>query len=187
MKLKRYALWVLLSGIGVFLLGFVIPFVTARHASMGIVGGADWPTYQFLLNGWPIAFMLLGISAVISSGVCLVFSKTVNKHCNIKTSAISLGLSGVGALGVYCVFWWFSMAAFGEASRHPVEYPVSIVLGMLCFLAFILSIGLYFMVRRKNLSVIGVILDVLTSILYLPSFFMIISYLHAGFNRILGQ
>ena len=191
MKLKRYALWVLLSGIGVFLLGSVIPFVTARHAGMGIIGGADWPTYQFLLsrafNGWPIAFILLGISVAISSGFCLLFSRTVSTHCNIKTSAISLGLSGTGALGVCCVLWWVTLTAFGEASKHPVEYPVSVVLGMLSFMVFVFLIGLYFIVRRKNWSIKGIVLDVLTSLLYLPSFFMIISLIHAAFDRIFGH
>ena len=191
MKLKRYALWVLLLGIGVFLLGFMIPFVTARHLSMGIVGGADWPTYQFLLshafNGWPIAFILLGISVVISSGFCLLFSKTVNKHCNIKTSAISLGLSGVGAAGLVCAFWCFAIGALGGVSKHPIEFPVTMLFGVLCFLLFILLIGLYFIVRRKNWSIIGIILDVLTSIVYLPAFFMIISYVYEGFSRIFGQ
>lgn len=195
MKLKRYSLWVLLSGIGVALLGLLTPIICMRipvhGGSSGIIGGMDGPTYWFILShlydGWPIAFILQGISVAISSGFCLLFSKTVNTYCNIRTSAISLGLSGVGALGVYCVFWWFAMAAFGEASRHPVEYPVSIALGMLCFLAFMLLIGLYFMVRRKSWSIVGVIVDVLTSILYLPSFFMIISFIHAAFNRIFGQ
>ena len=195
MKLKRYALWVLLSGIGVSLVGLLTPIVYLRIAmhggSMGIVGGADWPTYWFILShlydGWAIVLILLGISVVISSGFCLVFSKTVSTHCNIKTSAISLGLSGVGALGVYCVFWWVAIAAFGEASKHPVEYPVSVVLGMLSFMAFVFLIGLYFIVRRKNWSIKGIVLDVLTSLLYLPSFFMIISLIHAAFNRIFGH
>lgn len=191
MKLRRYALWVLLSGFGVLLLGFLIPFVTARHASMGIVGGADWPTYQFLLshafNGWPIALILLGISVVISSGFCLLLSRTVSTHCNIKTSAISLGLSGVGAAGLACAFRWLAIVMFDGSSKFPIEYPVSISLGVLCFLAFILLIGLYFMVRMKNWSIIGVIIDVLTSIVYLPAFFWIISYVYEGFSRIFGH
>lgn len=195
MKLRRYALWTLLLGIGVALVGLLTPIVYLRivmhGGSSGIIGGMDGPTYWFILSrlydGWPIALILLGISVVISSGFCLLLSRTVSTHCNIKTSAISLGLSGTGALGVYCVLWWVTLAAFGEASKHPVVYPVSIALGMLCFLAFILLVGLYFMVRRKNWSVIGVIIDVLTSILYLPSFFMIISYIHAAFGRIFGH
>ena len=183
MKLRRYALWVLLSGIGVALLGFLTPIISmlipVHGGSSGIIGGMDGPTYWFILSrlyyGWPIAFILLGISVAISSGFCLLFSRTVSTHCNIKTSAISLGLSGVGALGVCCVLWWVTLTAFGEASKHPVEYPVSVGLGMLSFMVFVFLIGLYFMVRMKNWSIIGVIIDVLTSIVYLPAFFWIIS------------
>lgn len=194
MKLRRYALWALLSGIGVFLLGFVGPVcleIAMHGPSTGIVGGADGPTYWFILSrlydGWPIALILLGISVVISSGFCLLFSKTVNKHCNIKTSAISLGLSGVGAAGLVCALWCFAIVMFDGSSKFPIEYPVSISLGVLCFLAFILLIGLYFMVRGKNWSIIGVIIDVLTSIVYLPAFFWIISYVYEGFSRIFGH
>ena len=195
MKLRRYALWVLLSGIGVALVGLLTPIVYLRivmhGGSSGIIGGMDGPTYWFILSrlyyGWPIAFILLGISVAISSGFCLLFSRTVSTHCNIKTSAISLGLSGVGALGVCCVLWWVTLTAFGEASKHPVEYPVSVGLGMLSFMVFVFLIGLYFIVRRKNWSIKGIVLDVLTSLLYLPSFFMIISLIHAAFNRIFGH
>lgn len=195
MKLRRYALWVLLSGIGVALVGLLTPIVYLRivmhGGSSGIIGGMDGPTYWFILSrlydGWAIVLILLGISVVISSGFCLVFSKTVSTHCNIKTSAISLGLSGVGALGVCCVLWWVTLTAFGEASKHPVEYPVSVGLGMLSFMVFVFLIGLYFIVRRKNWSIKGIVLDVLTSLLYLPSFFMIISLIHAAFNRIFGH
>ena len=194
MKLKRYALWILLLGIGVALVGLLTPIVYLRivmhGGSSGIIGGMDGPTYWFILSrlydGWPIALILLGISVVISSGFCLLLSRTVSTHCNIKTSAISLGLSGTGALGVFCVLWWVTLAAFGEASKHPVEYPVSVVLGMLSFMAFVFLIGLYFIVRRKNWSIKGIVLDVLTSLLYLPSFFMIISLIHAAFDRIFG-
>lgn len=195
MKLRRYALWILLLGIGVALVGLLTPIVYLRivmhGGSSGIIGGMDGPTYWFILSrlydGWPIAFILLGISVVISSGFCLLFSKTVNKHCNIKTSAISLSLSGVGATGLVCAFWCFAIGALGGVSKHPIEFPVTMLFGVLCFLAFILLIGLYFMVRGKNWSIIGVIIDVLTSIVYLPAFFWIISYVYEGFSRIFGQ
>ena len=195
MKLRRYALWVLLSGIGVALVGLLTPIVYLRivmhGGSSGIIGGMDGPTYWFILSrlydGWPIAFIMLGISVVISSGFCLLFSKTVHTHCNIKTSAISLGLSGVGAAGLVCAIWCFAIGALGGVSKHPIQFPVTMLLGVLCFLAFILLIGLYFMVRMKNWSIIGVIIDVLTSIVYLPAFFWIISYVYEGFSRIFGH
>ena len=152
-------------------------------------------------NGWayilvyPVPFVLRLADCVHFAGhqcghffrFLLAVLRTVSTHCNIKTSAISLGLSGVGALGVCCVLWWVTLTAFGEASKHPVEYPVSVGLGMLSFMVFVFLIGLYFIVRRKNWSIKGIVLDVLTSLLYLPSFFMIISLIHAAFNRIFGH
>ena len=73
---------------------------------------------------------------LISAGFCLLFSKTVIAHCTIKTSVISIGLSGIGALGLVCAFLWFTIVSYHEMSKHPVEYPVSILLGMICFIAF---------------------------------------------------
>ena len=79
MKLRRYALWILLLGIGVALVGLLTPIVYLRivmhGGSSGIIGGMDGPTYWFILSrlydGWPIALILLGISVAISSGFCL--------------------------------------------------------------------------------------------------------------------
>ena len=90
-------------------------------------------------------------------------------------------------MGLAFGHWCLAIVVLDRPSRFPIEYPVSIALGMLCFLAFVFLIGLYFIVRRKNWSIIGVIIDVLTSIVYLPAFFMIISYAYEGFGRIFGQ
>ena len=46
----------------------------------------------------------------------------VKNNCNIKTTALSLGLSAVGAAGLVCAFLWFSIVSFGEMSKHPTEY-----------------------------------------------------------------
>jgi len=185
MKGKRYSLLALLLGFIILLAGIMLPYLcmhlTPDNGSTGIIGGADARTYQFLasrlLGGLPYVLALLGIALVISSGFCLIFSKTVKIHCNIKTSAISLGLSGVGALGLNCVLWWFTIVAFGKMSSYPIEYPVSILLGLLSFFAFVGLIVLYFKVRKANLSLIGIAIDVLTSIIYLPTFFLAFLYL----------
>lgn len=80
MKLKRYALWLLIFGIVLLLAGIVAPIAaakiyTSQHGSIGIIGGADGPTARFLawklLNGWPVAFILLGLILIVSASVCL--------------------------------------------------------------------------------------------------------------------
>ena len=184
MNLKRNSLIVLIIGLLISAFGFVLPIVYASHnGANGIIGGAGAPTYGFivssLFHGLPFVLILTGICLVISSGFCLIFSKTVKLHCNLSSSAISMGLAGLSALGLYCVFLWFAIVSFGKMEKYPFEYPLSILFGVISLVAFLFLIALYFKVRKKHWSVKGVIIDVLTSIVYLPAFFFMISYLHA--------
>ncbi len=187
MKLKRNALIILILGVLMSAISFILPIVywdnyTLHNGVVGIIGGADTPTYTFMLSalfdGLPFVLILLGISLIISSVFCLAFPKTVRKHCGINTSVLSLGLSGVGALGIVCAFLWFSIVSFGEMSKYPIEYPVSILLGIVCFFTFIVLVTLYLKQRRINWSIKGFIIDVFASITYLPTFFFLFSYLY---------
>lgn len=187
MKLKQISLLTLLTGALFSIIGVIVPFITlqnytSQNGAIGIIGGADTPTYEFvvfrIMNGWPFVAILFGITLIISALFCLLFSKTVKNNCNIKTSALSLGLSAVGAAGLVCAFLWFSIVSFGEMSKHPIEYPVSILLGIVCFFAFIILIALYFKSRKLNWSIKGIIIDILTSVVYLPTFFFAFAYLY---------
>lgn len=190
MNLKRNAIWVLILGIVVLLMG-IMPIVslsiymyTAQPGSIGIIGGADGPTAIFLterlLHEWPVTvmFILLGISLIVSAAFCLLFSKTVTAHCSFKTSAVALSLSAIGGLGLVCVLMWCSIVAFSEMSKHPIAYPVSVLLGIFCFFAFIILLALYIKVRKINWSMKGIIIDILTSVVYLPTFFLIFTYIY---------
>ena len=191
MKLKRNAIVLLILGAIIFLAGIMVPIIsmkiyTAQHGAIGIIGGADTPTMYFmafrLMNGLPFVAILFGITLIVSAGFCLIFSNTVKKHCNINTSVISLGLSGFGALGLICAFLWFSIVSFGETLKNPIEYPVSILLGIVCFFAFLVLIVVYLKLRKTNWSIKGFCIDILTSIIYLPAFFFVFSYFYGLLN-----
>ena len=191
MKLKQMSLLTLLTGVLFSIIGVIIPFITLKNytyqnGAIGIIGGADTPTYEFvvfrILNGWPFVTILFGSALIVSALFCLIFSKTVKNNCSIKTTVLSLGLSAVGAAGLVCAFLWFSIVSFGEMSKHPIEYPVSVLLGIISFLGFIVLIALYLKIRKTNWSIKGFIIDVLTSIIYLPTFFFVLSYMYNTFN-----
>ena len=114
---------------------------TIGIGAVGIIGGADTPTYEFVvfrvMDGWPFVAILFGITLIFSALFCLLFSKTVINNCNMKTTVLSLGLSAVGAAGLVCVCIWFVTVAFGEISKYPIKYPASVLLGSLCFFAFV--------------------------------------------------
>jgi len=187
MKLKQMSLLTLLTGALFSIIGVIIPFITLKNytyqnGGIGIIGGADTPTYEFvvfrILNGWPFVTILFGSALIVSALFCLIFSKTVKNNCGIKATVLSLGLSAVGALGLVCAFLWLSIVSFGEMSKHPIEYPVSVLLGIISFFGFIVLIALYLKTRKTNWSIKGFIIDVLTSIIYLPTFFFAFSYLY---------
>ena len=187
MKQRRNALTVLISAFCILLLGCIMPFVcrnvfTSYNGEMGIIGGADTPTYTLMLTklfgGLPIVLIFLGVSLLLSSCFCLLFPQTVKNYCNKNSTAISLALSAVSALALFCVFIWFAIVTFNEMSKHPIEYPVSIFLGVLSFVAFVGLIFLYFKERKTNWSVKGIIIDVLTYAVYLPTFFFAVSWLY---------
>ena len=191
MKLKLMSLLTLLTGVLFSIIGVIIPFITLKNytyqnGGIGIIGGADTPTYEFvvfrIMNGWPFVTILFGSALIVSALFCLIFSKTVKNNCSIKTTVLSLGLSAVGAAGLVCAFLWLTIVSFGEMSKHPIEYPVSVLLGIISFLGFIVLIALYLKIRKTNWSIKGFIIDVLTSIIYLPTFFFVLSYMYNTFN-----
>ena len=187
MNLKRNALIILILGFTALFIGFIMPLIywkscTSNNGAIGIIGGADAPTYVFMLSslfdGLPFILLLFGITLVVSSVFCLLFPNTVKKYCNINTSVISLGLSILGASGLLCTILWYSIVAFGEMAKNPIKYPVSVLLGIISFLGLIILIALYLKIRKKNWSIKGVIIDALTSIVYLPAFFFTFSYFY---------
>ena len=187
MRFKSFSLITLIGGVVLLTVGGVSPLIalqnyTSANGAIGIIGGADIPTYQFVvmrvMNGWPFCLMLFGISFVITALFCLIFSKTVKSNCTLRTSAISIVLSAVGAMGMVCVILWFTIVSFHKMSQHPITYPTSILLGLLCFLIFFILIALYFKFRKSCWSVKGFVVDIFTSIIYLPTFFFAFSYLY---------
>ena len=186
MKLKRNALWALLAGFLLALAGAWMPIsvmlFSEQSAETAIIGGAGAPTLQYLVSQTfgvlPYTLVLLGAAVMISAIFCLLFSKTGQGHCALKTSLVSLGLSATGAAGLCCVLIWAACVAFGGApKRYPVRYPLSIALGMVCLCVFILLGMLYCKLRKDKWSAKGLLIDVLTSILYLPAFFFAFIYL----------
>ena len=184
MKLKSFSLLSFIFGIILLYVGAGAPFIVSfsNNSAFGVIGGADTPTYEFLLSylfeGLLIWLICLGICLIITAVFCLIFAKTVEACCSIKTSLISYALSVVGAAGLGVAFLCYGIAAFHEISMHPVTYPVSYFLGILCLYAFVILILIYCRFRRRHWSVKGFIIDILTSILYLPSFFCFFCYLY---------
>lgn len=185
MKLKTFRIIVLILGLIMAAVGFALPVIAfdSSGAAGGIIGGAGGPTYEMLMfnlwDGLPFVLVLLGIPLALTGLVCLAFPKAVDKHCHIPTFLSAIGLSAVGGVGVVCFLEWFTIAALSSPKRYPVAYPLSIAVGSSAFLIFCALLAVYYLQRRKAPSVLGVILDVFTSIMYLPGCFWAVAYLAA--------
>lgn len=187
-KYKIYSTIALISGLLLALVSVLVPIIklsnyTAQNVSVGIIGGADASTLRFIFwHGYggdnmviPIIF---GIALFLAGMFCLIFSKAVFYNCTVKTTLLSLTTSFFGASGLVCFFIWFSIVAFGEMSKHPISYPISIIGGAISLLAFIILIFFYIKARSAKMSAKGTIIDILTSITALPIFFLICSKIY---------
>ena len=84
MKLKQISLLTLLVGALFSIIGAIVPLIALQNypfenGAVGIIGGADTPTYEFvvfrIMDGWPFVAILFGITLIISALFCLIFSK----------------------------------------------------------------------------------------------------------------
>ena len=179
-KYKIYSSIALISGLLLVLASVLVPIIkfsnyTAQNGSIGIIGGADGPTAIYLtshlLDGNLLFTLILGLTLFLSGAFCLIFKRVVINNCSLKTTALSLIISFFGATGLVCFFIWYSIVAFHEMSKHPLSYPLSIIGGMGSLIAFVSTIVFYVKARKDNLKVKGIIIDIITSIITLPTFF----------------
>ena len=182
-KIKIYSSIALISGLVLVLASVFIPIIklsnyTAQNGSIGIIGGADTPTLLFLLqysDGGLLFTSILGLTLFLSGAFCLIFKRVVINNCRLKTTVLSLIISLFGATGLVCFFIWYSIVAFHEMSMHPIAYPCSIFAGLLSLMGFVTAIVFYIRVRKKNLKPKGIIIDILTSIITLPTLFLLVA------------
>ena len=193
-KIKIYSSIALILGLLLALVSVLVPIIkinefTAQNGSIGIIGGADGPTAIYLtshlLDGNLLFTLILGLTLFLSGAFCLIFKRVVINNCSLKTTALSLIISFFGASGLACFFIWYSIVVFHEMSKHPLSYPLSIIGGMCSLVAFVSTIVFYVRARKENLKIKGIILDIITSIITLPTFFWLCAEIYNLLQRII--
>lgn len=120
---------------------------------------------------WTAPAFLFGIAFAVVGCFSLCFEKTVAKHCSLSTSLDAFGLSMFGAMGTLCFLCLSAIALAGKASNYPRLFPWSLSLGIIALLALPTLVIVYVVHRKRNWSIIGVWLDLLTVILFFVPFF----------------
>lgn len=193
-KFKIYSSIALILGLLLALVSVLVPIIkinefTAQNGSIGIIGGADGPTAIYLtshlLDGNLLFTLILGLTLFLSGAFCLIFKRVVINNCSLKTTALSLIISFFGASGVSCCFIWYSIVAFHEMSKHPISYPLSIIGGILSLVAFIITIIIYIKARKEHFKIKGIVVDIITSIITIPTFFLVCTEIYNLLQQII--
>ena len=180
MGLRRFSWMLLWMGIGMILAGWLLVGIIAWCRQPDVIGGADWPTFQFIyrnaLAGLPALLVQWGVPFAIVGAASLIWGADVRAACTVRTSLLSMGLSATGAVGLYCFINWLAMAAFHERHLYPRAYPFYVSVGLIALCVFLLLLVLYGMSRSKNRSVKGVSFDIVTAVLFLSPFSYTVSF-----------
>ncbi len=139
--------------------------------NMSIIGGADTPTALLLISrlfqGWGFVNFAFTLAAMVA--VVVLMPNLMKEHLTRKTTVLSLCISAAGGAGLACFLWWLTLG-LGGPKRYPVAYPVSMAGGFMALLAFVgLCIG-YVYQRKKHPSRLGVVVEVVMSLVFLPLF-----------------
>ena len=184
--MKKYALIIFI--ISLLLLVAGLHFTGTLSAilpsdDIGIIGGADRPTANFLIgkilsNAYGL-LILFGLPTAVCSLFSLIFSRMVKKCCCFPTAATALGLSACASLGAYSLLIFASCFFLTDPSKHPIAFPASVACGMVALIGFILLMALYCKLRGKKPSVPGIFFDVVFSLMYMPAFFCSYNYIYS--------
>ena len=175
--MKKYALIIfvismLLLFSGVHFAGILSAILPSDE--IGIIGGADRPTANFLigklLNDGGL-LVLFGLPTAFCSLFALILSRPIKKSCHLPTSATALGLSACTSFGAYSLLIFASCFFLTDPSKHPIAFPASVACGMIALIGFILLMALYCKLRGKKPSVLGVFFDAGFALMYMPAFF----------------
>ncbi|MEE0060848.1 MAG: hypothetical protein UE295_08470 [Acutalibacteraceae bacterium] len=157
-------------------------FTDYRIGNLTVENGIEKIEWFYYLYYLMVTMALFGIAVAITACFCLMFEKTVCRCCEFKTSAISFVLSTIVGLGIFCLILFASCFAFTDPKYHPITFPASFILGSISFLVFVALLFKYAKLKKYNLSVKAIAIDVLFSLLYVIPFFVLYNTL-ASFLR----
>lgn len=92
------------------------------------------------------------------------------------TTILALLLSVSVGVGLYCLLGCASCGFDSHPKHYPIYFPACLTTGCVALAIFFLGFWKYIERRMAHPSLIGVIVDVLGSILLVPGFFLVFAY-----------
>lgn len=180
MYTKKCTALILSMGILISAIGIVLPAMLVLSApSIGIIGGADGPSYWFLLgNGCyhiPAFLISIGFTVFIIGLYGLFLEKALTRYSSPVFTLLSFGISIMIAGGTVCLLTFMMVVAFSnEIHQYPIAGPASALGCFLAFVGIVVLLAFYCKYRKEKMSIKGILLDILLVVLtFLPLFFVV--------------
>lgn len=168
--MKRYYITsatVLIAGLALAALGYTLPEIVDLQNTDTLSAG-DFFAKELTLTVHSENLFMLGVAVALCALFCLIFRKTVQNNCSVRTSAVALALSAVSVLGTSFALGGLFYGSYESTALLTVDAIVA----LLCLCGFILLLGLYTKLRVKNPSAKGIVIDILFAFLYLIPLFL---------------
>ncbi len=190
--MKKFSIISIITGAFLLVVSFIVPYVLAivsfsNSPSIGIIGGAGGPTLNFLyrniwLSSVHFPLSLLGIAAIITGIISLIFKNSIIKNCNIKSSVYALSISALISLIFYCFIAYIFIGSWHDINvTFSVSHLICILLALFSLIGCIIlgiSYAKKYMCDKKYKCII---FDIGIIIVFFVPFFMLFSYIHSIF------
>ena len=175
---KKLNVPMVVLGVLIAAIGITLPAMLVLSAPpIGIIGGADGPTYWFLLgNGCyhiPAFLITIGFAVFVVGLYGLFLGKALTRYSSPMFTLLSFGISIVIAGGTVFFLEFMTVTAFSnEIYQQPIAFSVSAIGSFLAFVGFVVLTAFYCKYRKEKMSIKGILLDILLVVLtILPLFF----------------
>lgn len=173
MKRSYFITALCLLGAGMLALALALPVPYLLEEGLRSVGA---PTYEWLMfaveNGLWCILAHLGGAIVLSSVFALIFRKTVENNCTLRSSLLALALSAIGSAGLVCALL-AGTTIYRDLAYYPYAHPTAIGAGVICMFAGFVLLGVYFVRWSQKGTWKGLLIDSLLTVVYFPAFFWI--------------
>ena len=165
--MKKYSKLSIIIGSVLLVLGITLPFVRLNFLEgftyiLVLMSESIWLTAAFF-----------GLSLLIVGLVTHIFKDSKTETANAKTEIFSI-FSGITlGIAIYYSLMWFIIIQSSLQNTNPKDYIMSIVITLVCLVAFFLTSGFYFKERKEKGFKKGLGFGILNVIIFiLPAFFL---------------
>ncbi len=164
--MKKRGIITLIIGVVILILGIVAPLVFSNLVKAPAAEQVNVLSPQRVSLYIALAFIPAGFALLLNGLFVTLFPAFTENVCRTSTTVISISISAFGSLVLVSLFNLYVYVVFNESKLHPISYPVSFFAALLCFFACCILVILYYYFRRKNYSLQGIAVDLLTMSLY---------------------